>query len=67
MKFNENLILIRKEKNLSQLTVAKAINVTVSCYSNYEQGIREPNIEMIIKLCKFFDVSSDFLLGLSEY
>lgn len=68
MKFNESLKAIRKDRNLTQKDVARKLNVVESCYANYEQGRTEPSIETIIKLCKIFDVSSDFLLGLeNEY
>lgn len=62
----ERLKLLRKELGISQKVVAKAIGVTLSAYSNYEQGLREPSNEILIKLCKFFKVSSDYLLGLED-
>ncbi len=62
----EKLKELRKIKAVTQQTVATAIGVTISAYSNYEQGIREPSIEIIIKLCKYFDVSADYLLGLED-
>lgn len=64
---NEKLKSIRKSKNLSQKIVANNLGITLSAYSNYEQGIREPSISMIIKICKFFNVSADYLLGLVDY
>lgn len=64
---NERLKLLRKQKNVSQKVVAEAIGITLSAYSNYEQGIREPNIQIIIALCKYFDVSADYLLGLKDW
>lgn len=63
---NERLKLIRKERGLTQKEVAKAIGVTLSAISNYEQGIREPSIQVLISLCRFYNVSSDYLLGLEE-
>jgi len=63
---NERLRILRIEKGLSQKEVAESIGVTTSAYSNYEQGIREPSIEIIISLCKFFDISSDYLIGLED-
>ena len=62
----ERLKEIRKEKYLTQADVAKAIGISVSAYSNYEQGIREPSLEILIALCKFFKVSADYLLGLEN-
>jgi len=63
---NEKLKLLRKEKGVSQKVVAKALGITLSAYSNYEQGIREPSNDILIKLCKYFNVSSDYLLGLTD-
>ena len=64
---NERLKLLRKEKGVSQAVVAKAIGITLSAYSNYEQGIREPSIQIIIALCRYYNVSADYLLGLINY
>ena len=63
---NEKLKILREQKGVSQKDVAKAIGLTTSAYSNYEQGTREPSIQIIIKLCKFFNVTSDYLLGLAD-
>ena len=57
---------LRLEKGVLQKDVAKAIGVTTSTYGNYELGLREPSIQIIIKLCKYFNVSADFLLGLDD-
>ncbi len=57
---------LRKAQNLSQKQVADKIGVTLSAYSNYEQGIREPSYDILKKLCKLFDVTSDYLLGLED-
>ena len=64
---NIRLKELRKEKNLSQKIVADAIGISLSAYSNYEQGIREPSLEIFARICKFFDVSADYLLGLKDY
>lgn len=63
---NKKLKLLRKQKGISQKVVAEAIGVTLSAYSNYEQGIREPSNQILINICKFFDVSADYLLGLED-
>ena len=59
----ENLKRIRKEKKLTQLEVAKALDITVSAYGNYELGQRSPTPEMLIKLANYFNVSIDEILG----
>lgn len=60
----EKLKQLRFDKNVTQEQVAKEIGVTKSCYANYEQGSREPSFQILIRLCKYFDVSTDYLLGL---
>ena len=66
MMFNERLKELRKEKMLSQKELAKAINVTQQAINYWERGINEPKATYIIQLAKFFDISTDELLGLSE-
>ena len=63
---NEKLKLLRKEMGISQKVVANAIGITLSAYSNYEQGLREPSNEILVKLCKYFNVTADYLLGLED-
>ena len=62
----ERLKLLRKQKGLTQKEVAFALGIALTTYANYEQGTREPSVETIIKICKYFDVSSDYLIGLTE-
>lgn len=63
----ERLKQLRESRKLTQKEVASEIDITVSAYSNYEQGIRQPANEILIRLCKFFDVSSDYLLELTDF
>jgi len=62
----ERLKQLRKDKGVSQKDVAKEIGVTVSAYSNYEQGLREPSNQILINICKYYDVTADYLLGLED-
>ena len=57
---------LRKEKGLMQADVAKAIGVSISAYSNYEQGIREPSIDILKKLSRFFNVTVGYIVGEEE-
>ena len=63
---NIRLRELRLEKGLRLKDVAEAMGVTLRTISNYEAGIREPSLDMLVKLCKFFEVSSDYLLGLPD-
>jgi len=58
---------LRAEKGLSQAQLGKEIGIAQTTISQYELKSREPDIETIKKLCKFFNVSSDFLLGIEEF
>ena len=66
MIFNDRLKEQRVDKGLKQADVAKELGISVSCYAGYEQGYREPDLKTLIALCKFFGISSDYLLGLED-
>lgn len=66
MNFGEKLKLLREEKNLTQNDLAKLLNVSKANISRYESGIRQPSIETIIRIAKFFNVSIDWLFGRSN-
>jgi len=66
MKLSERLKDLRKEKSLSQQKLAKAIGVTQKAIDFWEKEINEPKASYIILLAKFFDVSTDYLLGLED-
>lgn len=62
---SEILRNLRKEKGLTQSTVANYLNVDRSNYSKYELGKLEMNLDMVVNAAKFFCVSTDYLLGVS--
>lgn len=66
MTFPEKLKELRKSRNLKQKEVAEAINLTVNAISNYEQGLREPSLTVLKDICLFFDVSADYLVGITD-
>lgn len=51
------LRLLRKKKGISQAQAAKAIGITTSYYGMIELGIRNPRLELAIKLAKYFNSS----------
>lgn len=59
----EKLIELRKKNNLNQSDVCDCLKIKRSTYSGYETNSANPSIETIIKLAKFFKVSTDYLLG----
>lgn len=66
MNFYERLKELREEKNLSQTELAKLTGLSQSAITKWENKLREPSMEGIIILAKFFDVSADYLLGISD-
>ena len=64
--FVERLKLLRKFTKVSQLELAKELNVAQSTVGMWETGKREPDFETLCKIAIYFDVTSDFLLGLSD-
>ena len=59
----ERLKAIRNKKKVTQKEAADALGISPNTYKNYEQGMREPNNEMLCKLADYFQVTTDYLLG----
>lgn len=68
MKFNfgERVKNLREDSDLSQTELGKNLGMTQRKISYIECGKCEPNIDDIIAFCRFFKVSSDYLLGISN-
>ena len=64
--FGDKIRALRQEKGLTQKQLASKLEVTKSTISGYEQGVKSPSVEALIKLCSMFNVSADYLLGLSD-
>lgn len=62
---SEKIRKLRKDFNISQVTLAKELGVTKQCVSNWENDNILPSIEMLIKIAKYFNVSTDYLLDIS--
>lgn len=63
----KGLKIIRKEKKLNQQKVAIDLNISREALSHYENGKREPSLDMLIKLSDYFNVSIDFLIKGEEF
>jgi len=66
MDFSQLLKELRLEKNLTQGQLAKKIGYSEAIIGHWEKGIREPKLNSIKALALFFEVSSDYLLGLED-
>ncbi|MFR5951407.1 MAG: helix-turn-helix domain-containing protein [Clostridia bacterium] len=62
----DRIKLLREEKHLRQEELAKDLSVAPSTIGMYETNKRQPNNDLIIKLAKYFNVSTDYLLGKSD-
>ncbi len=65
--FGKRLKESRRNAGYTQSEVAKILLMTQQQYSRFENGVYELNYEQIVALCNLYDISSDFLLGLSDY
>lgn len=65
-KFSDKLSILRKERGLSQRSVAAELGISQALLSHYEKGIREPGLDFVTKICVFYDVSADYMLGLTD-
>ena len=65
MRFARILQDLREDRDILRKDLALALNISVSTLGMYEQGRREPNMEMLIRLADYFDVTLDFLVGRS--
>ena len=66
-QFAEQLLSLRIENNLSRAELAEKLNVSVRLISYWENGQRECDFDMLIKIADLFAVSIDYLLGRKEY
>ena len=66
INLSKRLKQLRNEKNLTQTNIAKDFGIALRTYQYYERGQRKPDSEAIIKMCEYFQVSADYLLGLSD-
>ena len=63
---NQRIRQLRQARSMSQVDLAKRLNVTKQSVSNWENDNIQPSIEMLVKLSAVFSVSTDYLLGLSD-
>ena len=64
--FSERLKMLRAENNLSQNALAQKLDLSNASISYWETGKQVPSAEVIYKMSLFFDISADFLLGITN-
>lgn len=66
MNFNNRLKQLRQKHKLTQSELADILGLKPTAISNYESKRNEPSFDKLIALSKYFDVSCDYLLGISD-
>ena len=62
----ERMRELREDRDLKQREIAEVLDTAQQTYSRYEQGINELPVRHIITLCRFYHVTADYFLGLSD-
>lgn len=62
----ERIRNLREDKDLLQKDLAKYLNCSQVCYSRYELGLRDIPTETLIKLAKYYETSTDYILGMTN-
>ena len=66
MNYTKRIRDLREDKDLKQEDVAKILNITRQQYQLYESGKRKLPIDLLTVLSKFYNVSADYILGLTD-
>ena len=61
--FAQTLNSLRREGGLSQKKAAQDLGISQALLSHYENGVREPKLEFVLKACDYYGVTTDHLLG----
>ena len=67
MEFSERLKSLRLEAGLTQKEISEKLSISQPQYARWEAGKRSPTSETLQKFADFFDVSTDYLLGKSDF
>ena len=65
--FSKRLKELRRAAGYTQQQVAEMLNIRQQSYTRYENNIGEPNLSTVVSISKIFDVSSDYMLGISDF
>lgn len=64
--FGSTLSELRREGDLSQRTLANDLHISQALLSHYENGTREPGLPFVCRVCDYFGVSADYILGRND-
>ena len=63
--FSRTLALLRQEKEISQRKAAADLGISQALLSHYENDAREPGLHFVCRVCDYYNVTADYLLGRS--
>ena len=66
MDYRQRLREVREDRDLSQAEVGKVLNKSQQGYNHIEAGRAELKIDDLVKLCQFYNLTADYLVGLSD-
>ena len=66
MLYIERIRQFRQENNITQAQIADSLGITQQQYFKYEKGVNELPLRYLYAICKTYNISSDWLLGLSD-
>ena len=61
--FASILSQLRRERGLNQREVSQDLGISQALLSHYENGVREPRFEFVLKVCSYYNVTADYILG----
>ena len=64
--FSQTMSELRRERHLNQRAAAADLGISQALLSHYETGAREPGLDFVCRACRYYHVSADYLLGLSD-
>lgn len=64
MNYKERLREIREDRDLTQAEIGKLLDKSQQGYNHIEAGRAELKIEDLVKLCRYYNVSADYIIGL---
>ena len=64
--FSQKMSELRKARGLSQRRAAGDLGISQALLSHYENGAREPGLDFVCRACRYYGVSADYILGLSD-
>ena len=65
-RFGDRLAELRQDRQLRQKDIADYLHVSCGTISNYECGNHDPDIDTLVKLASYFNVSLDYLVGVTK-